>query len=156
MSQETMSQLFKDPANYRAMLEPHGSVDEANAAASAFFDGVMELRKKFRLPNVLASLALAFAEATGDVTEPAKALVDAAMVDIPALGWDAPFTLLSLVERLRTAREAAGGMELHIDADSNGPWCKHGVIPEICSTCGLPAEIEARLRTKLVELARAD
>lgn len=53
MSQETMSQLFKDPANYRAMLEPHGSVDEANAAASAFFDGVMELRKKFRLPNVL-------------------------------------------------------------------------------------------------------
>lgn len=107
-----------------------------------------------KLPR-LTTLALAFAEATGDVTEPASALIAAAMVDIPALGWDAPFTLLSLVERLRAAREAAGGLELHIDADGNGPWCKHGGVPELCPTCGLPSNIAHQLRTKLVELARA-
>lgn len=45
--------LFNDAANYRAMLEPHESVDAANEAANAFFEGVAELRKKHRLPNVL-------------------------------------------------------------------------------------------------------
>jgi hypothetical protein len=46
-------QMFADPANYRAMLEPHESVDAANEAANAFFEGVAELRKNHRLPNVL-------------------------------------------------------------------------------------------------------
>lgn len=107
-----------------------------------------------KLPR-LATLALAFAEAKGDVTEPASALIAAAMVDIPALGWDAPFALLSLVERLRTARASAGDPGIHIDANGNGPWCKHGTIPLLCSTCGLPGDIERQLWTKLVELARA-
>lgn len=53
MAQEEQGVMFSDPGTYRAMLEPHGSVEEANAAATAFFDGVKELRKKYRMPNVL-------------------------------------------------------------------------------------------------------
>ena len=107
-----------------------------------------------KIPRV-AALALAFAEAKGDITEPSKALIDAALVDIPALGWEAPFTLLQQVRAIHAAREAAGEITIHFDEQGNGPWCKHGEMPMFCSTCSAPEDLERRLKTKLVELARA-
>jgi hypothetical protein len=107
-----------------------------------------------KLPRV-AALALAFAEAKGDITEPSKALIDAALVDIPALGWEAPFTLLQQVRAIHAAREAAGEITIHFDEQGNGPNCKHGGIPFLCNTCGRPESMERALRSWLVELARA-
>jgi hypothetical protein len=41
-----------DPANYRAMLVPHESIDAANAAWNKFLDVVEKARKEFRIADV--------------------------------------------------------------------------------------------------------
>lgn len=107
-----------------------------------------------KLPR-LASLALVYADAKGDVTEPTKALIDAALVDIPALGWDAPFTLLHQVQAILSARDAAGEIAIHFDTNGNGPFCRHDALPEFCCVCSLPYDLERWLLERLVELARA-
>jgi hypothetical protein len=43
---------IQDPANYRAMQEPHENADAAVAAYEAFFDEVMAARKKHRIVDV--------------------------------------------------------------------------------------------------------
>lgn len=107
-----------------------------------------------KLPRV-ASLAVTFGEATGNITEPKRALLDAALTDIPKLEWDAPASLLQSVRIIHAAREAAGPCTTHFDNEGNGPWCQHGHIPLICPLCGRVWELEDRLLETLVRLARA-
>jgi hypothetical protein len=43
---------FNDPATYRKMAEPYPSMDEAQAAVEAFFNGVAELRKQHKITTM--------------------------------------------------------------------------------------------------------
>lgn len=42
-----------DPDNYSKMLVPFESMDAANEALTKFFDEVGEIRKKYKIPDVL-------------------------------------------------------------------------------------------------------
>lgn len=55
-----MPKVKRDPANYREMLEPHESAEDADEALSAFFGAVSDLRKEHRIPNVLIVADIAY------------------------------------------------------------------------------------------------
>ncbi len=88
-----------------------------------------------RLPR-LTALALALKAATGDITDAHKALVDACLVDVPALGWEAPYTLLKCVDAVSKARRDHEPVRLSFDEHGFGPFCQHGGIPFFCQRCG--------------------
>lgn len=105
-------------------------------------------------PPRLHTLALAYAAANGDVTAESKALVDAAIEDIPKLGWDAPADLLRLVQRVIAARAVEGRDRLSFDSSGGGPLCVHGGIPIFCRVCDYDAtDLLIRALVKLAQQA---
>jgi hypothetical protein len=94
-----------------------------------------------------------------DISNPMETIVSdgllsAALVDVKALGWGAPYSLLALVTLAEAKRKAAGPVTIAFDAHGNGPFCAHGNIPIFCPTCEAASDAEDRLLRKLVELAK--
>ena len=56
-TQRELPGLVHDPANYRAMSEPHESMEALNKAIEKFWDGVYALRNECRLPDVYIVIA---------------------------------------------------------------------------------------------------
>ena len=52
MTKQKQFAAINDPKNYRALLEPFASAEEANDALNGFWDELYALRNKYELPDV--------------------------------------------------------------------------------------------------------
>jgi hypothetical protein len=65
---ESTKEKINDPALYRRLQEPFGTVQEAEAATVEFFEGVRKLREQHRIPDTYCTAMFSYLGEDGEET----------------------------------------------------------------------------------------